>query len=442
MKPFPYPRLVVLCALVLVTAPLRLAADLAVKVTPDKTSGIYAPGEQAVWTVEVSGAPSGVEPVLTYKVTRDGKAPVSEGSLTLSANGHATVTATRDDAGVLLAQIFSPEKPGKAVALGGAIYAPEKIKPAAPAPADFDAFWSAKLKELDAVPVNPVLEKVSGVENTAGLDYYKVTLDNIRGTHVRGQLARPSAEGKYPALLVLQYAGVYPLKTSTVTNDAHAGWIVLNISAHDQPITEPQSFYDELNNGALKNYIGIGNEDREKSYFLRMFLGCVRAAEYLTSRPDWDGHTLVVTGGSQGGLQSLATAGLYPKVSALMVTVPAGCDTAAPLANRGLSWPGWMVWAMQDRDPKKVEATAGYFDGINFAARATAPSLVAYGLIDETARPTGIAAAVNALKGPTEAIILPLANHGIGPSRSIYDRRAGAWKKALLAGKPVPPATE
>ena len=35
-----------------------------------------------------------------------------------------------------------------------------------------------------------------------------------------------------------------------------------------------------------------------------------RAVEYLSERPDWDGRTIVVTGGSQGGLQALVAAGL------------------------------------------------------------------------------------------------------------------------------------
>lgn len=415
-----------------------LFASPVVTVTPARASGIYVPGEKAVWNVDIKPEAGVPLPAMTYTIKKDGQVLVAEGKLDPSA-GPVTLTAGRDDAGVLLAQIFSSDKPGKAVALGGAIYAPDKIGPAVPAPKDFDAFWKAKLEELDKVPVNPVLEKVTTVANAQGLDYYKVTLDNIRGTHVRGQLARPSAEGKYPALLMVQYAGVYPLPASNVTNEAKSGWLVLNISAHDQPIDEPAQFYKDLDAGALKGYTSIGSEDRETSYFLRMFLGDVRAVEYLTSRPDWDGKTLVVTGGSQGGLQSLVTAGLCPKVTAVIASVPAGCDTHAVEANRAYGWPGWGVWGTQGRDVKKVMETAGYFDGIYFAAHIHCPSLIAYGLIDETARPTGVAAAVNAIKGPKEAIILPMGNHGLGANKVLYYRRAGDWKKAILAGQPLPP---
>ena len=202
--------------------------------------------------------------------------------------------------------------------MGGAIYAPDQIKAAANEPKDFDAFWTEKLKELAAVPPNPVIEKQKDSTTADGIDYYKITLDNIRGTKVRGQLTRPAAAGKYPALVIYQYAGVYPLKRDKVISEAKKGWLVLNISAHDQPIDEPAEFYKSLNDGALKNYTQIGCEDRETSYFLRMFLGAVRAADYLGSRSDWDGTNLVVEGASQGGLQALVAAAYSRKVSGVL----------------------------------------------------------------------------------------------------------------------------
>lgn len=411
-------------------------------VVPNKATGVYAPGETVSWTIDLKRDTESPAPELIYKIKKDGLEVLAEGSLDFSA-GPVTVSAAREDAGVIIVQVLPPDKYALPVAVGGAIYAPEKIQPAAPAPKDFDAFWSAKLAELAKVPANPVVEKIPDAKNTAGVDYYKVTLDNIRGTHVRGQLARPSAEGKYPALLVVQYAGVYGLDQSTVVNDAKAGWLVLNVSAHDLPIDESPEFYKNLKEGALKNYIYLGGEDRETSYFLRMFLGCVRAADYLASRPDWDGKTLLVTGASQGGLQAFVTAGLSPKVTGVMALVPAGCDNHAPLAGRAFGWPYWISnWGPRDRDMKKVEATAGYFDGIHFAARIRAPSLIAYGLADETSRPTGVAAAINAIRAPKEALILPLSGHqGAGGTQNKYFQRAAQWKKTALAGQPLPPAT-
>ncbi|MFA6288958.1 MAG: acetylxylan esterase [Opitutaceae bacterium] len=434
-------RLPPFAVLGLCLAPLLASAEIKPKLAPDHASGVYAPGETVSWTVTLGTPDAGeVVPEFTYKITKDGKTPVSQGTVEF-VNGTASLTASRADSGSLITELYARGK-YLPVATSGAIYAPEKIKPSAPAPADFDAFWKEKLAELARVPVNPVLEKVADAKNTPGVDYYKVMLDNIRGTKVRGQLARPSAPGKYPALITFQFAGVYALEQNVVVGDGKAGWLALNISAHDLPIDAAPDFYKNLKDGELKNYIYIGSEDRETSYFLRMFLGCARAIDYVSSLPDWDGKTLIVTGASQGGLQAFAAAGLSPKVTGLMTLVPAGCDVYGPLAGRGFGWPYWLSnWGPKDRDMKKVETTAGYFDAIYFAARTKAPALVAYGLNDTTSRPTGVAAAINVLQGPKEALILPLSDHhGAGGAQAAYFKRASQWKSAILLDKPFPPA--
>lgn len=115
-----------------------------------------------------------------------------------------------------------------------------------------------------------------------------------------------------------------------------------------------------------------------------MYLGAYRAVEYLATRPDWDGRTIVVMGTSMGGQQSFATAGLNPRVTALLVHVPAGADVTARLHGRAPSYPNW------DVTRPEVRATARYFDTANFASRITARALVAMGFIDDVATPAGI----------------------------------------------------
>ena len=81
----------------------------------------------------------------------------------------------------------------------------------------------------------------------------------------------------------------------------------------------------------MKNYQAIGRDDRDKNYFLQMYLADYRAIEYLASRPDWDGKTLVVMGISMGGQQSICAASLNPRVSAAgsSMSPPARIPTAS-----------------------------------------------------------------------------------------------------------------
>ena len=93
---------------------------------------------------------------------------------------------------------------------------------------------------------------------------------------------------------------------------------MLNVDSHDKLPSDPSG-------NVPRDYQAVGNTDRETSYFLNMYLRDSRALDYLLTRPDWDGKTIVLTGGSMGGQQSLALAGLRPeKISAVLVCVPGG----------------------------------------------------------------------------------------------------------------------
>lgn len=415
------------------TAWCLAAAEPSLAIATSNPDAQYAPGAAITWTIALKDAEGLPKAKVAYTVKKGGATQVAQGALDLSA-GPATVAATLGEPGVLLLEVVAKAEGQKELkGLSLAAVQARAIKPVTPCPADFDAFWQGKLAELAKVPANPRLE--SKPSERAGVDYWQVTMDNIRGTSIRGQVARPSKPGKLPAMLVVQWAGVYGLDTKWVTGSAGKGWLVLNINAHDLPIDQPAAFYKEQGEGALKGYTAIGNEDRETSYFLRMFLSCVRGVDYLAGREDWDGTTMVVTGNSQGGLQSIVAAGLNPKVTAILANVPAGCDTLAPDGGRASAWPNW-YYSTQGKDAAKVRATAPYFDAVNFAARVTCPALIGMGLIDTTSRPDGVFAAINAMKGPVEVVAMPLADHK--GKHDAYYQRNGVWQEALRAGKPAP----
>jgi cephalosporin-C deacetylase-like acetyl esterase len=403
---------------------------------PGQASGIYQPDQDIVWHVKLSGVPPTAYSNLVYVLKAGGGTVVGQGTATLRA-GAADIHGRLDQPGTVLAEITATNAGQPTLtALAGAAVAPDKIPVSSPCPEDFDAFWQAKLAELARVPAAPVLKpEPAGKKN---VDYWKITLNNIRGTHIYGQLARPATGKKFPAMLIVQYAGVYPLAKNWAVDRAAEGWLVLNIIAHDLPIDRPAAFYDDLRLHALKDYPAIGNDDREQSYFLRMFLGCYRAVDYLAHRPDWNGQTLVVTGTSQGGLQSFVAAGLNHQVTAVMALVPAGCDNTGALAGRKPGWPYWMAHP-EGKDAQRMLQTSRYFDGVNFAARIQCPVLAGLGLIDTTAAPSGVFAALNQIHAPKEVVVMPLADHhGNGNTHAPYLKRLNVWREALLKGEPVP----
>ena len=394
--------------------------------TPLRATGIYAPGEKAGWTVALPAGAAVPAGGLAYTIRQNNLDPIQTGELDL-ASGRATIATTLNEPAMLFLDVGP--RGAKPWAVAGAAVAPTQLQPSVPRPPDFDAFWDAKLMALEAIPAGPVLTPANS--GRSGVDYWTVRLDNVNGAHVYGQLAKPAREGKFPALLILQWAGgPYPLQKSWVADRAAEGWLAFNIEAHDVPGNLPPEFYAALP-AMLKSYQMIGNTDRDRSYFLQMYLGDRRAVDYLASRPEWDGRTLVVMGTSMGGQQSLCVAGLDPRITHLIVDEPAGCDADGSLHGRKAGYPN------RDMSDPRVVATALYFDPVYFASRIKATCLVAMGFVDDVAPPVGIWTAFNQIPGPKEAVpmIDSPHNHLATPEQQRpYTERSAAWLSALVRG--------
>ncbi len=100
--------------------------------------------------------------------------------------------------------------------------APEKLKAGAACPDDFDAFWKGKLAELAVVPV--VIPRSLPRRLSPGADYAKIILDNIRGTHVQGQIAHPAAERGFQRCCRCSTQGVSAPEKAIQTMQPRDGW--------------------------------------------------------------------------------------------------------------------------------------------------------------------------------------------------------------------------
>jgi cephalosporin-C deacetylase len=386
---------------------------------PFHANGIYKIGERAGWTIRAALGAGYTK--YNYELRENNLTVLKSGVIDLSS-GIGTIETRLDHPGMLYARLSfigapapsaptTPQELDKMTA--GAAVAPEQIRPPVARPADFDAFWVGKLAALKQVPVNPRVEPAVSDRDDVALS--TITLDSLN-SRAHGYLAVPKGGGKHPAIVFYQYAGVYPLQKSLVTDRAAEGWLAFDVDSHDMAPDQAT---------APTNYARIGNDDRETSYFLNMYLRDTRALDYIQSRPDWDGKTIVIMGLSMGGQQSFVTAGLNPdRVTAMIVAVPAGADFSGDLHGSKRGFPNWPV------DDPKVAETARYFDVMNFAPAIQARSLVALGFIDTTSPPFGVFAAFNQIQGPKEAVPMPESDHNnVTPQEEgDYYRRA---KEAL-----------
>jgi cephalosporin-C deacetylase-like acetyl esterase len=181
-----------------------------------------------------------------------------------------------------------------------------------------------------------------------------------------------------------------------------------------------QSVYDSLGTGALAGYNSFGLDNKDRYYYRRVYLGCVRANDFLTTHPNWDGSNLAVSGGSQGGALSIVTAALDPRVKGLAALYPALADVTGYLQNRAGGWPHMFraeKGPLSHRSPDKIE-TSRYYDVVNFARRVNVPGLYSWGFNDETCPPTSMYSAYNLIPGQKKLLLALETGHNTIPEQS------------------------
>ena len=292
---------------------------------------------------------------------------------------------------------------------------PERLRPTQVEPADFDAFWQEGKKKLAPIAPDPQLKPLPDLAGK-GFEAFELTLANYdpngEGRRVHGALRVPTGPGPFPAVLQVPGAGVRGYKGNLgLPNDQV---ITLEIDIHGIPIGETEAFYQDLANGKLKDYQLRDLEDRERYYYRRVILGCIRSLDFLTSHPKWDGRNLVVRGGSQGGMLALISAALEPRVSAVSAAFPAYCDVTGYLHGRAGGWPHLFGSPAPDEAKRRAQVeTTGYYDVVNFARRVKVPVLFSWGYNDNVCPPTSFYAMKSVVTAPHEVRVYKESFHSL-----------------------------
>jgi cephalosporin-C deacetylase len=282
-----------------------------------------------------------------------------------------------------------------------AAFEPEKIKPVVENPADFNKFWNDAKAELAKIPIDARLTLLPD-RCTEKVNVYHLNLQNFKNygtSRLYGILCVPKKEGKYPAILRVPGAGIRPYYGDVRT--AESGVITLEIGIHGVPVTMAPEVYPDMMNGCVNQYWTYNLDDRDTYYFKRVYLGCVRANDYLVSLPEFDGKNLAVAGGSQGGALAIVTAALDNRVKFTAPTYPAMADMAGYLKGRAGGWPHIFDKNVYPNNitPDKIK-TASYYDVVNFARLLTVPTFYSMGYNDDICPPTSMYAAYNVISAP------------------------------------------
>ena len=305
-------------------------------------------------------------------------------------------------------------------------------------PDDFDRFWTETLDEAAghplAVQVRPVATPLTTIEVS------DVTFRGSGGTEVRAWLRVPrNASGPLPT--VVQYVGYGGGRGSAVENLllASSGFAHLQMDTRGQG--SGWSRGDTADEGPAGPQIpGVmtrGIRDPRTYYYRRLFTDAVRAVDAARVLDVVDPARIAIQGGSQGAGIALAVAGLRTDVAAVAAFVPFLCDF--PRATRITdAYPYREIadYLRIHRDEvAPVHRTLSYFDGINFASRATAPAVFTTALMDATCPPSTVFAAYNRYAGEKDITVWEYNAHEGG---AVEDELLAIAHFRRILGAPTP----
>jgi cephalosporin-C deacetylase-like acetyl esterase len=382
--------------------------NIIVTVEPDHQDWNYQVGETAAFTVEVRRSGTLVSGVsIDYAAGPEMYQDVKK-SLTLK-EGTLKLTGKMSQPGFYRVDVTAHVDGKDYRGACAASFSPEKLQPSTVMPADFREFWENAIKEARYTALEPT-KRLLPERCTKDVNVYEVSFQNVRwNSRTYGILCVPVKEGCYPALLRVPGAGVRPYQGDVWT--ASQGIITLEIGIHGIPVTMEQKVYDDLANGALNCYWNFGKDNRDQSYYKRVVLGCIRAIDYIEQFTPWNGHQLGVTGSSQGGFLSLATAGLDRRVTCYAPVHAALCDHTNSLRGIACGWPHYFYKGGENiaTGREKLEnsdevVTSRYYDGVNFARLITdkQKGWFSFGYNDDVVPPTTAWATYNVVTGPKE----------------------------------------
>jgi cephalosporin-C deacetylase len=281
-------------------------------------------------------------------------------------------------------------------------------------PSDFDDFWRSTLANARSYDLGLVVKRVETALTT--IDVYDVTFAGYGGDPIKAWLRVPAGStGPLPTIVeYIGYGGGRGRAEERLLFSS-SGFAHLVMDTRGQgsawSVGETPDPHGSVSHSP--GFLTMGIDSPENYYYRRVFTDAVRAVEAVRSLDLVDSSRVAVYGGSQGGGISLAATALLGDVAASIFLVPFLCDFPR-------------VTLITDNDPYKeigrylnihrdnteaVHRTLAYFDGVNFAKRATTPALFTAALMDPICPPSSVYGAFNNYVGDKDITLWQYNGH-------------------------------
>lgn len=366
----------------------------------------YKSGETINFTLKAKSAKNTVEGLqIKYTATYEDGTPTQTGIIDCNKDGKVQIKLTPKGPGFIsitaTACVGGQEVSDVATFNGGVGVDVDKITTKDAAPADFESYWKGKVSALpepklvsktlitkgDGYEVYNV--KIAGPDDTAA--YAKLN-DGAKYNFASFVMAVPTGGGSFPVEVKYLGHGVDNITSHT----GSASKIMITVSAHSIDAYNASSTYWNTYKNCLDSY---QNKDfGGQSYFVNMILRDYQVIRWLVQNDlvtaAKSNGSISLTGGSQGGFQSVAVAGLCGmngiSVSSAKVSIVWNCNLSGYSNINIGSW------------HTPYNQYTKYIDTVYFAPYVKCKVTIdPVGLGDDIAPPSANMALYNALKSAT-----------------------------------------
>jgi cephalosporin-C deacetylase len=301
---------------------------------------------------------------------------------------------------------------------------PEELKSEFAKPADFDEFWRNTKLELDQV--SPEFQATEIPDSARdGRKVFLVEMKSLGGMTIRGWLTEPVTKNKNKKFVVLLGLPGYQVDLKPLYGtDPDIAILSLNIRG--------QGNSKDVIDVRRETYITLNLEDKNKYILRGAIMDCVRAVDFICSRPELRHDNILAVGGSLGGYLAIATSGIDKRISFCSAANPILSDVRN-LVNE-VDWPFIDIRKYANTRPgltfDKVLDNLDYFDAKNFATIIKCPTLVGLGLVDNIAPPNNVYTLYNGITAKKHLIVFRDLGHEIGKKYEVYE---GRWMRDQFA---------
>ena len=387
-------------------------------VTTSKNPVYYSVGEDMEFHFDLRNGTNGATCEYIKLEVKTDDAPNAKTVMLDGSTGEATYNVSLEKAGFAYIKATACDADGNAysgsevakVGAGADIF---DITASETKPVDFEAFWADNVADL--MLTDPEIVEMTQIAQTSKYTAYNVKIlavddsalysDGDAHNYVSGILTVPANTSIGSCSIKIILDG-YGIKAGAIKYEENT--IVFNPIAHSIDANSSSAYYTSYNSGDLKNYGGLytsgANSDRDSVYFKNMILRDIQALRFVTEyfgasgNGIWNGSSIRVEGGSQGGFRTAALCSLADEagieISSAYIDMPWLCDLNAKANGRIYSrfWPEFTYGEM------------AYYDTVFFGEGIECDVEIRVGLGDDVAPPTGAAAFYNAISANNKTI--------------------------------------